>query len=139
MNELGIPEASFASTDVIVTMGLVRPGGGLGQVRRITEVAEVVRTPEGLSFLPMLTYDGGYHLSERRMPILARIAAGWGMDYQEGMENLRRRIAIRGSLLEMGREDPAYLSPAYSLQANEYLWQGGKETGQEFIDHLRGR
>ena len=139
VNELGIPEASFASTDVIVTMGLVRPGGGLGQVRRITEVAEVVRTPEGLVFLPLLTYDGNYHLSERRMPLLARIATGWGMSYEEGLDNLRRRIALRETLLEMGREDPTYLSPSYSLQANEYLWQGGKDTGQEFLDHLRGR
>ncbi|KAF5056804.1 Type II/IV secretion system protein [anaerobic digester metagenome] len=139
VNELGIPEASFASTDVIVTMGLVRPGGGLGQVRRITEVAEVVRTPEGLVFLPLLTYDGNYHLSERRMPLLARIATGWGMSYEEGLDNLRRRIALRETLLEMGREDPTYLSPSYALQANEYLWQGGKDTGQEFLDHLRGR
>ena len=139
VNELGIPEASFASTDVIVTMGLIRPGGGLGQVRRVTEVAEVVRTPEGLRFLPMLTYDGRYHLSERHMPLLARIASGWGMSYEEGLENLRRRIDLRGTLLEMGREDPAYLSPACSLQANEYLWQGGSDAGQDFIDHLRGR
>lgn len=139
VNELGIPEASFASTDVIVTMGLIRPGGGLGQVRRITEVAEVIRTPEGLSFLPMLTYDGKYHLSERHMPLLARIASGWGMSYEEGLENLRRRIAVRETLLEMGREDPTYLSPSYSLQANEYLWHGGKDAGQDLIDHLRGR
>ncbi|NLX47079.1 MAG: type II/IV secretion system ATPase subunit [Euryarchaeota archaeon] len=139
VNELGIPEASFASTDVIVTMGLVRPGGGLGQVRRITEVAEVVRTPEGLRFLPMLTYDGGYHLSERKMPLLARIASGWGMSYEEGLENLRRRIGLRETLLEMGHEDEMYLSPSCSLQANEYLWQGGTDAGQTFMDHLRGR
>ncbi|HNU35220.1 MAG TPA: ATPase, T2SS/T4P/T4SS family, partial [Methanomassiliicoccales archaeon] len=139
VNELGIPEASFASTDVIVTMGLVRPGGGLGQVRRVTEVAEVVRTDDGLSFEPMLTYDGGYRLSDRRMPLLARIASGWGMSYEQGLENLRQRIALRETLLEMGRDDQAYLSPSYSLQANEYLWQGGKDTGQWFLDHLRGR
>lgn len=139
VNELGIPEASFASTDVIVTMGLVRPGGGLGQVRRLTEVAEVVRTEDGLRFEPMLTYDGEYHLSERHMPLLARIASGWGMSYQEGLDHLRRRIALRRTLLELGRDDPAYLSPSFILQANEYLWQGGKDTGQEFLDHLRGR
>lgn len=139
VNELGIPEASFASTDVIVTMGLVRPGGGLGQVRRITEVAEVVRTSEGLEFLPMLSYDGTYRLCDRRMPLLERIASGWGMSYEEGLENLRRRIALREALLELGQEDPAYLSPSCSLQANEYLWQGGKGTGPEFVDHLRGR
>ncbi|MHC1680493.1 MAG: hypothetical protein AB9860_04485 [Methanomassiliicoccales archaeon] len=108
-------------------------------MRRITEVAEVVRTAEGLSFFPMLTYDGKYHLSQRHMPLLARIASGWGMSYEEGLENLRRRIAVRETLLEMGREDPMYLSPSYSLQANEYLWQGGMDTGQEFLDHLRGR
>ncbi len=139
VNELGIPEASFASTDIIVTMGLVRPGGGLSQVRRVTEVAEVVRTDNGLVFEPMLTYDGQYHLSERRMPVLARIASGWGMSYEEGLENLRRRIALREMLLEMGREDPAYLSPSYALQANEYLWQGGRDPSQEFLDYLRGR
>jgi len=90
-------------------------------------------------FEPMLTYDGKYHLSERRMPVLARIASGWGMSYEEGLENLRRRIALREMLLEMGREDPAYLSPSYALQANEYLWQGGRDPGQEFLDYLRGR
>jgi hypothetical protein len=87
----------------------------------------------------MLTYDGKYHLSERRMPLLARIASGWGMSYEEGLENLRRRIAVRETLLEMGREDTAYLSPSYSLLANEYLWQGGEDTGQGLMDHLRGR
>jgi len=139
VNELGIPEASFASTDVIVTMGLIRPGGGLGQVRRVTEVAEVVRTPDGLQFLPMLSYDGRYHLSERFMPLIARIASGWGMGYEEGLTNLHRRIELRRALLDMGREDPSYLSPASILAANEYLWQGNGGSAADFISYMGER
>jgi len=123
VNELGIPEASFASTDVIITMGLIRPGGGLGQVRRVTEVAEVVRTDEGLDFLPMLTYDGGYHLCDRVIPLVKRISSGWGMSYEEGMQNLRTRVELRRLLLQFASDDPTYLSPSSVMSANEFLWQ----------------
>lgn len=143
VNELGIPEASFASTDVIVTMGLIRPGGGLGQVRRVTEVAEVVRTPDGLQFLPMLTYDHGYRLSERIMPLIERISSGWGVSYEQGMQNLKDRIALRRTLLEMGRDDPSYLSPSSVLAANEFLWQRSSsasvDLASDFASFLRGR
>ncbi len=143
VNELGIPAASFASTDVIVTMGLMRPGGGLGQVRLVTEVAEVVRTEGGLDFRPMLTYHDGYHLSQRVMPLIERISAGWGMSYEEGLENLRLRIALRRLLLEMGQEDPAYLSPSSVVAANEFLWQrpsmSCEEAVSEFSSFVRGR
>jgi len=122
-----------------VTMGLIRPGGGLGQVRRVTEVAEVVRTPDGLQFLPMLSYDGRYHLSERFMPLIARIASGWGMGYEEGLANLNRRIELRRVLLDMGRGDPSYLSPASILAANEYLWQGNGGSAADFISYMGER
>lgn len=134
VNELGIPAASFASTDVIVTMGLIRPGGGLGQVRRVTEVAEVVRTPQGLEFLPMLTYDGAYHLSERRMPLVERISSGWGMDYEEGLRNLHRRIELRRRLMKLGSSDPGLLSPSAVLSINQLLWQSASEEGMEAQD-----
>ncbi|MDD1772067.1 MAG: type II/IV secretion system ATPase subunit [Methanomassiliicoccales archaeon] len=133
VNELGIPEASFASTDVIVTMGLIRPGGGLGQVRRVTEVSEVVRTDNGLEFLPMLTYDNGYHLSERTMPLISRISSGWGINYEEGMRNLSMRIALRRTLLELGKDDPSFLSPSSMLAANEFLWQGPSSDSTDLI------
>ncbi len=143
VNELGIPEASFASTDVIVTMGLIRPGGGLGQIRRVTEVAEVVRTANGLSFQPMLTYDGGYHLSERKMPLIERISSGWGISYEQGLRNLMARIALRRALLELGRDDPSYLSPSSVLAANEFLWQRSSkecsDLSDEFSSFIRGR
>lgn len=142
VNELGIPAASFASTDVIVTMGLLRPGGGLGQVRRITEVAEVVRTPDGLEFQPMLRYDDGYRLNEGHMPLIGRISAGWGMSYDEGMDNLRRRIELRRMLLKLGEQDPSYLSPAMVLAANEYLWRNAgndQDLNAGFAAFLRER
>jgi GTPase SAR1 family protein len=143
VNEMGIPEASFASTDVIVTMGLVRPGGGLGQMRRITEVAEVVKTEYGLDFLPMLTYDGVYHLSERVMPLIGRISSGWGVSYEEGLHNLERRIALRRVLLDMSRDDPFYLSPSAALMANEFLWRGppsgNKNVVSEFAAYMQER
>ncbi|MCX6651556.1 MAG: type II/IV secretion system ATPase subunit [Methanomassiliicoccales archaeon] len=143
VNEMGIPEASFASTDVVVTMGLVRPGGGLGQVRRVTEVAEVVRTEEGLDFLPMLTYDGSYHLSERVMPLIGRISSGWGVGYEEGLRNLLQRIALRRVLLDMSSEDPALLSPSSTLMANEFLWQRSsfenEDMATEFAAFVRER
>jgi flagellar protein FlaI len=143
VNEMGIPEASFASTDVIITMGLIRPGGGLGQVRRVTEVAEVVRTAEGLKLLPMLTYDGCYHLSERKMPLIERISNGWGIDYERGMQNLRARIALRRALLDRGRGDPSYLSPSSVLAANEFLWQrtslGCVDLEKDFASFIGGR
>jgi len=108
-------------------------------VRRVTEVAEVVRTPDGLQFLPMLSYDGHYHLSERFMPLIARIASGWGMGYEEGLANLHRRIELRRVLLDMGREDPSYLSPASILAANEYLWQGNGGSAADFISYMGER
>jgi len=142
VNELGIPAASFASTDVIVTMGLLRPGGGLGQVRRVTEVSEVVRTSDGLEFRPMLSFDGGYHLSDRFMPLISRISASWGISYEEGLRNLERRIELRRFLLSKGAHDASYLSPSMVLASNEYLWQEKRadgDIGDGFLSFLRER
>jgi hypothetical protein len=91
----------------------------------------------------MLTYVNGYHMSDRRMPLIERISSGWGISYEQGLRNLSDRIALRRTLLELGREDPSYLSPSSVLSANEFLWQrssgASSDLASDFLSFVRGR
>jgi hypothetical protein len=64
------------------------------------------------------------------------------MSYDEGMDNLRRRIELRRMLLKLGEQDPSYLSPAMVLAANEYLWRNAgndQDLNAGFAAFLRER
>jgi flagellar protein FlaI len=143
--DLGIPAKAFNATDVVVVCGLVRPGGGQRQVRRVTTIAEVAKRDEQEGqFRDLLVYDEAKdtlvetpHLrqgSER----LAAIAGQWGLSRDELLQNLEARAKLKHTLVEASAKGgEALLSAKWNMLANAYFWQlVGSATGEPDYERL---
>jgi flagellar protein FlaI len=127
--DLGIPAKSFNATDIVVVCGLVRPGGGQRQVRRVTSISEVVKSGGGDGvFRELMRYDDVAdslvetpHLrkdSER----LAAIASGWGMSYAELLANIEVRAKLKHSLVSASAKSPEFAGARWNATANTQFW-----------------
>ena len=126
VHDLGIPPMSFMATDVVVIAGLARPGGSQRFVRRVTEVTELAKSRGPGAFMSLLEYDAeadrleateAFRGSSERIGAIARM---WSLTYDEAVENIAGRAAVRSALLEMaartGRNE--ILGAAWVARAN---------------------
>ncbi len=60
VEDLGISERAFSSTDIVVVIGLVRSPDGTRFHRRIVEVAEVRHEPGGIRLVELFDTERGY-------------------------------------------------------------------------------
>ncbi|HKZ63710.1 MAG TPA: type II/IV secretion system ATPase subunit [Thermoplasmata archaeon] len=127
VHDMGIPPTSFGATDVVLVAGLVRPGGVQRSRRRVLEVTEVAKTRGPGEFAPLLAYDPSgdalleapaYGASER----VRAIAESWSLPFDEAMENIRVRAAIREALVEQSSDRPDLLSASWVARANAAYW-----------------
>ena len=126
--DLGIPAKSFLATDVVVVCGLVRPGGGQRQVRRVTSISEVIKSGGDAAFRELLRYDETAdalveteHLrkdSER----LAAIAASWGIGYGDVLANAELRAKIKHSLVAAAGVSQEFAGARWNADANGHFW-----------------
>ncbi len=126
VHDMGIPPMSFMATDVVVIAGLARPGGSQRFVRRVTEVTELAKSRGPGAFQPLLEYDVQADRLEATEPFrgsserIRAVARTWDLTYDEAMENIAGRAAVRSALLEAaartGRDD--LLGAAWVARAN---------------------
>jgi type IV secretory pathway ATPase VirB11/archaellum biosynthesis ATPase len=123
VHDMGIPASSFVTTDVVAVAGLVRPGGSQRGRRRLLEVTEVAKSRGLGEFAALLAYDpasdavreaSGFAASER----IRAIADAWSLTYEEALENIRVRAAIRQALVDASRDRPDVLSADWVSRAN---------------------
>jgi hypothetical protein len=124
VHDMGIPKEAFLATDLVLTMGLSRPGGGSRPVRRLVEVAEC-RDEEGrVRFHQLLSpepLDRGPGVIDSR--IVQRIAGSWNISVQEALDNIQARADMRQALLDAAdARGPQYLEPEWVCRCNEHLW-----------------
>jgi len=105
VDDLGVPPGSFSATDLVVVSGLVRPGGRRARLRRVVQVAELIKTGEPGRFRDLFTYDPNLDVlvpckGLRSSSVLKRIGIAWGMDLP-GME---RELELRGRSIEKALE-----------------------------------
>ena len=137
VHDLGIPATSFAATDVVVVAGLVRPRGSQRTMRRVLEITDLKKTEGPGAFHPLLTYDTamdallvtGLATSER----IRAISDAWSLSFDEALENIRVRAAVRSALVERGRQNAEFLRPSWVARANAAYW-GLVEEGREGPD-----
>lgn len=122
VHDMGIPKEAFLATDLVLTMGLSRPGGGSRPVRRLTEVAECREEDGKVLFHQLLPADAGSEgLATSR--IVSRIAESWNITVQEAVANVQVRADMRRALLEAAAlNGPQYLEPEWVCRCNEFLW-----------------
>ena len=139
VHDMGISREAFMATDIVVTMGLSRPGGSTRPVRRLVELSEVSRQrgPGEFNLLLGEGDDGLRCASET----IARIAAGWGMEYQDALDNIRARAGMRQVLIDAAaRGHGECLGPEWTCRCNEFLWQRmdeGTVNAEEAVDDFR--
>jgi type II secretory ATPase GspE/PulE/Tfp pilus assembly ATPase PilB-like protein len=59
VEDLGVSERAFSSTDIVAVIGLIRSPEGARFQRRVLEVAEVRRTAKGLELVPLFASQPG--------------------------------------------------------------------------------
>lgn len=138
VHDMGIPKEAFMATDLVLTMGLSRPGGGSRPVRRLIEVAEC-REEDGRVRFHQLLGHGDEGLSGSR--VVSRIAGSWGMTVKEALSNISARTEMRGVLLDMAAvHGPRYLEPEWVCRCNEHLWSrldAGDRDYRRIVDDFR--
>jgi len=149
VHDMGIPASSFTATDVVAVAGLVRPGGSQRARRRLLEITEVERSRGPGEFAALLAYDpradgvregSGFTASER----IRAIAEAWSLSYEEALENIRVRAAIREALVEASPERPETLSADWVARANSAYWSlvedgtHGDDLHRAWCDWFRG-
>jgi len=122
VHDMGIPKEAFLATDLVLTMGLSRPGGGSRPVRRLTGVAEC-REEEGKVLFHQLLPAGTGSEGLATSRIVSRIAESWNITVREAVANIQVRADMRRALLEAAAHDgPQYLEPEWVCRCNEFLW-----------------
>ena len=125
--DLGIPAKAFNATDIVVICGLIRPGGGQRQVRRVTSIAEVAKAGgEDGEFRELLVYDEekdalvetpDFRSNSER---LQAIAGQWGIGYDDLLRAIETRAKVKHTLAEAGDDK---LSAKWNALANAHYWQ----------------
>ena len=149
VHDMGIVPQAFGATDVIVTMGMVRPGGSQNQVRGVMEISELAKERGPGEFNRLGWYDpssASLRLDLDGSETLERIARSWGITPEEAVENVRVRARLREMLVSFAHtKGQEYLEPRWLLRSNEFLWQGmGSESDpgchcEDFDRWLLGR
>lgn len=145
VHDMGISKEAFMATDIVVTMGLSRPGGSSRPVRRLVELAEVSRE-RGPGEFNLLMGESSRGL-ECASETIARIADSWGMSYSDAMENIRARAEMRNVLIDAAaRGHNECLEPEWTCRCNEFLWQrmddglvNVDDTVNDFRSFVHGR
>ena len=139
VHDMGISKEAFMATDIVVTIGLSRPGGSSRPVRRLVELAEVSRE-RGPGEFNLLLRDGSKGL-ECVSETIGRIAGSWGMSYSDAMENIRARSEMREVLIDAAaRGHGECLDPEWTCRCNEFLWHHmdeGLANVDEIVDEFR--
>lgn len=142
---LGVPHDSFLITDAVVVCSRVRLGGGAARVRRVLQVAEVVRgRPGDLLFADLYRFDRGLASGPELevSPLLGRIAAKWSVPREEVLASLRARKEILETLVASGRPD--LLEARAVAASNTRFWRaveasrkGGRVDYREVVERWR--
>jgi len=111
-----------------VICGLVRPGGGQKQVRRVTAISELVKDGQPGEFADLLVYDEETdslvetgHLLGRSAKI-SSIADQWGLTYDGALANIRARARMREMMVESAKTNSGLLGPAAVVKSNGQYW-----------------
>lgn len=143
VHDMGIAPEAFQATDAVLTLGLVRPKGAQRPLRRLVELAEVVRERPGeFREMARMRPDGSAELVDRGSDLIGRIARSWGVGSEEALENVLARAGMREILLAAARsKGMEYLSPQWTTIANSFLWEGLEEGlgHSEVVDGFRAK
>lgn len=124
VHDMGIPREAFMATDLVVSMGLHRPGGSSRPVRRLVEMAETSRSRGPGEFNQLIGPGSVTDEALRTSETVARIAANWGITAEAAAANIDARARMRDLLVkaaDLGHRQ--CLEPEWVWRCNEFLWR----------------
>lgn len=106
VDDMGVPPGSFMSTDLVVIAGLVQPQGRKIKLRRVVQIAEVVKDGPPGQFRDLFIYDPVKDSLEpteniRTSGILKRIASLWGWKTLDVLKEIRLREKVLKRAMHM--------------------------------------
>jgi type IV secretory pathway ATPase VirB11/archaellum biosynthesis ATPase len=131
VHDMGIPSKSFKATDIIIISGLTRPSGVQREIRRVTQITEVVKeTEEEGVFNDLMVYNSDadalvetdvFRYSSERIGAIAR---SWGISLEEALQNIETRGKMRSIMVEHARRynKPSILSAKWVRDSNNVFW-----------------
>jgi type IV secretory pathway ATPase VirB11/archaellum biosynthesis ATPase len=112
VSDLGVPVSSFAATDLVVTLTV-------GRQRRLSDIEEVRRTDDGVSFASLVESAPSDEDVPRAGPVergnshLVEALARTDESYADVLAALEERTDLLSSLARTDRTDPAEVTAAY--------------------------
>lgn len=133
VHTLGVPPASFKSTDAVIVCSNTRIAGSMVTRRRVIQIAEVNENwdPEDTDtvFSEVLKYNASLDslvpadLMDRGQSVLiGKIADKWGMSMDQASQNIRLRARIKERMAEYGLKDPFFVRSNTVSTANNMFW-----------------
>jgi type IV secretory pathway ATPase VirB11/archaellum biosynthesis ATPase len=133
VHTLGVPPASFKSTDAVVVCSNTRISGSMVTKRRVIQISEVNETwdPENTNtvFSDVLKYNASTDsmvptdiMDRGQSVLIGKIADKWGMSIDQASQNIRLRAKIKEKMAEYGRKDPFFVEAATVSTANNIFW-----------------
>ncbi|MDO9517562.1 MAG: type II/IV secretion system ATPase subunit [Methanosarcinaceae archaeon] len=131
---LGVPSASFKSTDAVVVCSNTRLGGGMTKTKRVVQVSEVNSTwDEGADytevFSDILSFDASIDslvsteiLDRGQSELIGKVARKWGISIDAASRNIRMRAKIKGKMAEAGLINPALVEANVVSTSNNMFW-----------------
>jgi type IV secretory pathway ATPase VirB11/archaellum biosynthesis ATPase len=144
VEDLGVSSVSFTATDLIVVAGLVQPKGKKVRLRRIVQIAEVVKDGHPGKFRDLFLYDHDKNGLEPTDDLassatLRSIAKLWGMPPMDIVSELHTRSSVLGEASSILRKNEisrpvfmAKVSEAYH-EAREKAIEKERFRDQEYI------
>ncbi|HIH44052.1 MAG TPA: type II/IV secretion system ATPase subunit [Candidatus Methanoperedenaceae archaeon] len=149
VHNLGVPAASFKSTDAVVVCSNIRISGTMRKQKRVVQIAEVMGSwgadpsPEHV-FRDIMLFDPARDslvaadvLDKGQSEVVRKIARKWGLTMQDVAANIRMRAAIKEKIANAGRNKPGLLEADMVSAANNMFWFFLSEEDEKKVDYQR--
>ncbi len=130
VEDLGVTERAFSSTDIIVVIGLVRTPDGTRFSRRVTEVSEVRESGGSVELVPLFLTSPGCSCAKPTQSFspecntIIGVAGALGASPAQVMDMVKARAhadQLMAEAMASGRRNPKALADDFRVRSNEVL------------------
>jgi type IV secretory pathway ATPase VirB11/archaellum biosynthesis ATPase len=133
VHTLGVPTASFKSTDAVIVCSNTRIEGSMVSKRRVIQIAEVNENWDPLDtdtvFSDVLKYNASLDslvpadiMDRGQSVLIGKIADKWGMSIDQASQNIRLRAKIKEKMADYGKKDAFFVESVTVSTANNMFW-----------------
>jgi type IV secretory pathway ATPase VirB11/archaellum biosynthesis ATPase len=134
VHTLGVPQASFKTTDAVIICSAIRLEGSMKKIKRVSRIAEVeniqIENPEPAEiFTDIMHYDAsqdcllaGKAFEQGQSELIGKIACKWGISIDRALKSIEIRTKIKEKIAIEGLHKPFLLEADAVSQINNMFW-----------------